>query len=76
MKKDAPPSNDMLIADALVQLISIERLLISKGVFTQDELNIQMKFVMDHISKTILKNANIVGDLDEIIKSFESKKDN
>jgi len=76
MKKDAPPSNDMLIADALVQLISLERLLISKGVFTQEEFNTQMKFVMDHISKTILKNANIVGDLDEIIKSFESKKDN
>jgi hypothetical protein len=76
-KKSSSFDNDILIADILIRVKSIENLLIAKGIFTLDELLSETKAMADKVAKTILQNANVPGDLDEIITNAHySKKDN
>ena len=71
-KKDAQNlTNDVLIADALIRLKSLETLLISKGIFTQLEFNSQMKDIAELLSLTILQKSNVPGDLNKIIKDLK-----
>lgn len=71
-KKEAEGlTNDILIADALLQLRSLENLLIAKGVFTSEEFQAEMKSVTRVITKSILKSAHVPGDLDQVIDGLE-----
>ncbi len=64
-------SNDLLIADALLRLKTIENLLISKGVFTKEEYSAEMESITHQIAKTLLEKANVPGDLDELLRSLK-----
>lgn len=64
-------TNSMLIADALLRLRAVENLLISKGIFTQEELHQEMGVVTSQIAKSLLEKANVSGDLDELIKGLQ-----
>lgn len=70
-------TNDVLIADALLRLRTLEVLLIAKGVFTQEEFAQEMDTIASQIAKSILQKAKVPGNLDELIKNLStSKKDN
>lgn len=70
-------TNDVLIADALLRLRTLEVLLINKGIFTQEEFTHEMSTIANQIAKSILQKAQVPGDLDELIKNLGStKKDN
>jgi hypothetical protein len=72
-KKEAEGlTNDILIADALLQLRSLTNLLIVKKVFTSEEFQAEMKTVTRVITKSILKSANVPGDLDQVIDELEA----
>jgi hypothetical protein len=59
-KKDAQAiTNDIIIADALVRVKTLENLLIAKGLFTREEYNQEMEKVTQIISKSILEKAGI-----------------
>lgn len=80
-KESEELTNSLLIADTLLRLRTIEKLLISKGVFTQEEFNQEMDTLAKQIAKSILEKANVKGDIDEMIKSlkdasFKPPKDN
>ncbi len=47
-------TNDVLMADALIKLKSLEILLINKGVFTEDEFKNKMKETTELITNSIL----------------------
>jgi hypothetical protein len=66
-------SNDVLIADALVRLSTLENLLIEKGVFTREEFNKATSVAATNLVKVILQRANVPGDLDAIVKSLQEK---
>ena len=71
VKQSKELTNDVLIADALVRIKAIENLLISKGLFSEDELKDQIKSVVELLALTILQKSNISGDLNKIIKGLQ-----
>ncbi len=76
-KKEADTlSNELLVADALLRLKAVENLLIAKGVFTKEEFLSEMELVTRHIARTLLENANVQGNLDELIDSLKPTKGN
>jgi hypothetical protein len=64
-------NNDILVANALLCLRSLENLLIAKGVFTNEEYRAEMKLVTKIITKSILQNAKVPGDLDQIVNDLD-----
>ncbi len=67
-------TNDVLIADVLLRLKTLETILLSKGIFTQEEYDLIKEEITVKIAKTILQNANVPGNLDELISNLQSKK--
>lgn len=67
-------SNDVLIADILLRLKTLETLLLSKGFFTKEEYDKATHEITSKIAKTILQKANVAGDLDSLISSFTNPK--
>ena len=67
-------TNDVLIADALLRLKTLETLLLEKGVFTKEEYDKATAEIASKIAKTILQRANVPGDLDELINSLQGNK--
>lgn len=78
MSKKDNFSDEVVMADALLRLKSIENLLIAKGVFTAEEFSAELNKMAAQIAKTILQKAQVSGDLDEIIKKLQEgqKPDN
>lgn len=64
-------TNDVLIADSLIRLKTLETLLISKGVFTEEEFKTQMKDITELITLTILQKSNVPGDLNKIVEHLK-----
>lgn len=65
-------TNDMLVADALLQLKALENLLVAKGIFTEEEFINEMSAIAAKIAKTILQNAKVPGNIDELINSLQT----
>ena len=76
-KESTDLTNDMLVADILLRLRTLENILIKKGVFTKDEFQEEMEHLAKQIAKSILQNAGVPGEIDDILKSlkFDSKKE-
>lgn len=60
-------STEVLIADALLRLKSLEDLLISKGIITKEEYDFATKEIAEKISKAIISKSNFDGK-DSLIK--------
>lgn len=67
-------TNDMLLADALLRISTLENLLVEKGIFTREEFNKATYIAASNIAKVILQRANVPGDLDFIISNLQSNK--
>jgi hypothetical protein len=67
-------TNDVLIADALLRLKILETILVNKGIFTQEEYDVIKTEITAKIAKVILQNANIPGNLDELISNLQGNK--
>ena len=64
-------TNDVLIADALLRVKTLENILIDKGILTREEFQAEIMMVTQVIAKSILQKANVPGDLDEIVKNLQ-----
>lgn len=64
----------MLVTDVLIQLKAMQDLLIAKGVFTKQEFDRSVEMLTKTIAKSILKNANVPGDLDAIIEAIDKNQ--
>lgn len=73
MKKENDITNDVLIADALLRIKTIENLLISKGVFTKDEFQDELEAVAKKIAKSLLQKAGIPGEIDDLLRALGQK---
>ena len=67
-------TNDMLITDIMLRLTTLEKLLIAKGVFTQEEFENEMSTIAAHVAKIVLQKSKVPGDLDELIKNLSGTK--
>ena len=69
-KKADELTNDVLLADALLRLKTLENILINKGIFTRTEFQAEMETMTKFIAKFLLEKAKVSGNLDEIIKNL------
>jgi hypothetical protein len=74
MTKKNEFTNEMMLADALLRLKTLENLLLDKGIISQDDFSKEMISVATKIAKSILQKANVSGDLDIIIKDLQDPK--
>ena len=65
-------TNDVLIADALLRVKTMENLMIAKGIFTEQEFQQEMHSVTKIIAKAILERAQVPGNLDNIISELDT----
>lgn len=72
--KNNDMSNDIMIADILLRITTLEKLLVSKGILSQEEINTTMDDLSSKILKSILEKSNIPGDHDEILKNMKDDK--
>jgi len=64
-------TSEVLIADILLRLTTLERLLISKGILSDEEFKSKMNEIAAQIAKTIIQKSNIQGDLDKIVEDLQ-----
>lgn len=64
--------NEFTIADALLRIKAMENILISKGIFTQEEFSKEVFKVSAVVMKEILTKANVPGDIDKLISDLQS----
>jgi TPP-dependent pyruvate/acetoin dehydrogenase alpha subunit len=65
-------TNDVLIADVMLRITAIEKLLIEKGVFTQDELTATTEEIAKRVAKVVLEKAQASKSVDEFIANLEA----
>lgn len=72
-KKEAQTiTSDILIADALLRVKTLENILISKGLFTREEYNQAMEDVTKQIAKAILDKSNLKGNIEELLADLKN----
>ncbi len=76
MDKKQEASIDILIADIMIRLTTMEKLLVAKGVFTQEEYIKELELLATNVAQVVLDKANNSENLEEFISNMESKKDN
>ncbi len=65
-------TNDVLMADVMLRVTAIEKLLIEKGVFTQEELTNSTEEIAKRVAKVVLEKAQSSKTVDEFISNLES----
>jgi|688.fasta_scaffold1261936_2 hypothetical protein len=75
MNKKAEDSlqNYLMLAEILLRISSLEKILLSKGLFTKEEYVKIVEEVSSEAAKNILNKAMVSGDLDKIVDDL--KKD-
>ena len=72
--KDKDLPIDPLLSDALIRLSTLEKLLIKKKIFTQEEFTETMSEIYEFIARSILQRANVTGEIDKIIEDLKNDK--
>lgn len=67
-------TNDVLIADTMLRVAAVEKLLIEKGVITQEELSVATEEIAKRVAKIVLEKAQSSKTIEEFISSLETKK--
>lgn len=66
-----PITTDMITADLMLRITSLENLLISKGLLTQEELASTNEEIAKKVSKIVLQKANVPAkDIDGMIENM------
>ena len=73
-KKEESAEDQIMLADILLRLTSLERLLISKELLTASEIHNMNKEISSQITRFLLEKANVKGNIEEIIKDLHSDK--
>lgn len=74
-KKEAQGiTSDVMIADALLRVKTLENILIAKGVFTREEYNQEMENVTKVIAKAILEKAGAAKELLDDLQEIQQPK--
>ena len=71
-------TSDFLIADVMLRITSLEKLLLEKGVFTQEELSLTTDEIARKVAKVVLEKAQASKNLEELVtdlQKVEEKKD-
>ena len=72
--KNPELTTDVLLADVMLRLTALEKLLIEKGTFTQEELAQATDEIAQKVTKIVLEKANASKDVEEFIAKLEEDK--
>lgn len=64
-------TNDVLVADIMLRLTAIEKLLIEKGVLTTEELAAATEEIAKRVAKVVLEKAQAAKKIEELTASLE-----
>ncbi len=64
-------TTDVLLADVMLRVTAIEKLLIDKGVFTKEELAKTTEEIAQRISKIVLEKAQASKNVEEFVNKLE-----
>jgi len=67
---------EILLADALLRLSVIEKLLINKGILTKEEFLEETSKISSQITQILLEKINTPTDLNKIAEKIKSNKEN
>jgi len=70
-EKSETLTSDILIADIMLRLTAIEKLLIDKNILAKEELLSTTQEIAKSVSKVILEKAQSSKDIDDFIHSLE-----
>lgn len=71
-------NTDLLVADIMLRITSLEKLLIEKGVFTQEELTATTDEIAKKVAKVVLEKVQASKHVEEFLADLEKpteKKD-
>lgn len=66
-------SKDIMIADIMLRLTAIEKLLIEKGILTKEEIFATTEEITKKVAKVVLEKAQSSKNIDEFIASLDNK---
>lgn len=69
-------TSDILIADALVRLTALEKLLLQKNIITQEEYSQMVDELVEKVSKAVMARAQASKNLDDFIESLSKTSKN
>jgi len=70
--KKAELTTDVLMADVMLRVTAMEKLLIEKGVFTQEELAVSTEEIAKRVAKVVLEKAQASKNIEELVADLES----
>jgi TPP-dependent pyruvate/acetoin dehydrogenase alpha subunit len=65
-------TNDILMADVMLRVTAIEKLLIEKGIFTQEELSKSTEEIAKRVAKVVLEKAQASKSVQEFVADLEA----
>jgi len=72
-------NNDILIADVMLRITAMEKLLIEKGIFTTEELTKSTEEIAQRVAKVVMEKVqaskNVQEFIDDLEASGKDKKD-
>lgn len=71
-KKPAPITNDVFIADIMLRVTAMEKLLIEKGVITLEELTASTEEIARKVAKVVIEKANVSKNVDELLNEIKT----
>lgn len=77
--KKSKPSDltpDVLLADTMLRLTALERVLIEKGLVSKEELKVITDSLVEKITKVIMDRVESSKNLDEFINALGKKDQN
>lgn len=64
-------NTDILVADVMLRITALEKLLIEKGVFTQAELSATTDEIAKKVAKVVLEKAKVSKNIEEFVATLE-----
>jgi 16S rRNA C1402 (ribose-2'-O) methylase RsmI len=65
-------TTDVLLADIMLRLTAMEKLLIEKKSFTQEELSKATEEIAQRVAKVVLEKAHAAKNMGELVSSLET----
>jgi TPP-dependent pyruvate/acetoin dehydrogenase alpha subunit len=65
-------TSDVLLADVMLRITAMEKLLIDKKIFTQEELAKTTEEIAQRVAKVVLEKAKSSKDVEDFIAKLEA----
>jgi hypothetical protein len=68
-------TSDVMLADLMLRVTSLETILVSKGIFTKEEFSQINEEIAKKVAKIVLEKTKTSKEADDFIANLEANKD-